>query len=198
VLGNDAYNTKTGTNYQALFQGIAAKHPDAIMVGGLVCENGGQVIKDKVAVLGDNSKVKLLLPDGFTTQSTIDDSGAKIAEGAYMSVGGVPVDKLTGAGSTFISDFTAKYSPDAVDPYTPYAAAAAEVLLKAIEASDGSRASVTQNMFGIQLTGTVLGDFSIDENGDTDQGSMTIYQAVSGKLGNPQVITPDKSLVETG
>jgi branched-chain amino acid transport system substrate-binding protein len=198
VLGNVAYNTKTGTNYQALFQGIAAKHPDAIMVGGLVCENGGQLIKDKVAVLGDNTKVKLLLPDGFTTQSTIDDSGAAIAEGAYMSVGGVPVDELTGAGSTFIADFKAKYNPDAVDPYTPYAAAAAEVLLKAIEASDGSRASVTQNMFGIQLTGTVLGDFSIDENGDTDQGSMTIYQAVGGKLGNPQVITPDKSLVETG
>jgi branched-chain amino acid transport system substrate-binding protein len=198
VLGNEAYNTKTGTNYQALFQGIAAKHPDAIMVGGLVCENGGQLIKDKVAVLGDNSKVKLLLPDGFTTQSTIDDSGAKIAEGAYMSVGGIPVDQLTGTGATFISDFTAKYSPDAVDPYTPYAAAATEVLLKAIEASDGTRASVTQNLFGIQLTGTVLGDFSIDANGDTDQGSMTIYQAVGGKLGNPQVITPDKSLVETG
>ena len=56
VLGNSAYNTKTGTNYQALFQGIAAKHPDAIMVGGLICENGGQLIKDKVAVLGDNTQ----------------------------------------------------------------------------------------------------------------------------------------------
>jgi branched-chain amino acid transport system substrate-binding protein len=198
VLGNDAYNTKTGTNYQALFQGIAAKHPDAIMVGGLICENGGQLIKDKVAVLGDNSKVKLLLPDGFTTQSTIDDSGAKVAEGAYMSVGGVPVDQLTGAGATFISDFQAKYHPDAVDPYTPYAAAATEVLLKAIAASDGSRASVTQNLFGISLTGTVLGDFAINDAGDTNQGSMTIYQAVSGKLGNAQVITPPANLVETG
>ena len=68
-----------------------------------------------------------------------------------MSVGGVPVDELTGAGATFIDDFKAKYSPDAVDPYTPYAAAAAEVLLKAIEASDGTRASVTQNLFGIQI-----------------------------------------------
>ncbi len=198
VLGNDAYNTKTGTNYQALFQGIASKHPDAIMVGGLICENGGQLIKDKVAVLGANSGVKLLLPDGFTTQSTITDSGAKIAEGAYMSVGGVPVDQLTGAGSTFLSDFKAKYSPDAVDPYTPYAAAATEVLLQAIAASDGTRASVSSNLFGIQLTGTVLGDFAIDANGDTNQGSMTIYQAVGGQLGNAQVITPPKSLVETG
>ena len=80
VLGNSAYNTKTGTNYQALFQGIAAKHPDAIMVGGLVCENGGQLIKDKVAVLGDNNKVKLLLPDGFTTSQTLTDAG-KASEG---------------------------------------------------------------------------------------------------------------------
>ena len=27
VLGNDAYNTKTGTNYQSLFQKIAASTP---------------------------------------------------------------------------------------------------------------------------------------------------------------------------
>jgi len=198
VLGNDAYNTKTGTNYRALFQGIAAKHPDAVMVGGLICENGGQLIKDKVSVLGDNSKVKLLLPDGFTTQSTIDDAGAKTAEGAYMSVGGVPVDELTGAGAQFLSDFKAKFNPDAVDPYTPYAAAAAEVLLKAIEQSDGTRASVSKNLFGIQLSDTVLGNFAINEAGDTNQGSMTIYQATNGKLGNAQVINPDPNLVETG
>ncbi len=198
VLGNSAYNTKTGTNYQALFQGIAAKHPDAIMVGGLICENGGQLIKDKVSVLGNNSKVKLLLPDGFTTQSTIDDAGANVAEGAYMSVGGVPVDELKGAGATFITDFQNKYHPDAIDPYTPYAAAATQVLLKAIAASDGTRASVTSNLFGIDLTDTVLGNFAINDAGDTNQGSMTIYQATNGKLGNAQVITPPANLVQTG
>jgi branched-chain amino acid transport system substrate-binding protein len=196
VLGNEGYNTKTGTNYQALFQKIKAKNPDAIMVGGLICENGGQLIKDKVAVLGANSDVKLLLPDGFTTQSTIDDAGAA-AEGAYMSVGGVPVEQLSGAGSTFVSEFQAKYSPDAIDPYTPYAAAATEVLLKAIEASDGSRGDVSSKLFGLQMTGTVLGDFAIDPNGDTDQGSMTINIAKGGKLATFKVIEPDPSLVET-
>jgi branched-chain amino acid transport system substrate-binding protein len=198
VLGNEAYNTKTGTNYQSLFQKIGGKNPDAIMVGGLICENGGQLIKDKVSVLGANTgKVKLLLPDGFTTQSTIDDAGADVAEGAFMSVGGVPVEQLTGEGANFIKEFTAKYSPDAVDPYTPYAAAAAEVLLKAIEASDGSRASVTENLLNQQMTGTVLGDFSIDDKGDTDQGSMTINVAKGGKLQTFKVITPPDNLVVT-
>ena len=58
-------------------QQIGATHPDAIFIGGLICENGGQLIKDKVSVLGPNTgKVKLILPDGFTTQSTIDEAGA--------------------------------------------------------------------------------------------------------------------------
>ncbi len=112
IAGFAAYNTKTGTNYQALMQQIGATHPDAIFIGGLICENGGQVIKDKVAVLGPNTgKVKLILPDGFTTQSTIDEAGAKNAEGLYASVAGVPPDQLTGAGATFVSDFTNTYHP---------------------------------------------------------------------------------------
>ena len=162
IKGFAAYNTKTGTNYQALMQQIGATHPDAIMVGGLVCENGGQLIKDKVAVLGKNTgNVKLLLPDGFTTQSTIDEAGAANAEGLYASVAGVPPDQLTGAGKTFVTDFTNTYHPDALDPYTPYAAAAAQVLLNAIAASDGSRADIAKHLFGVSVTNSVLGSFAI-------------------------------------
>jgi len=197
VKGFSAYNTKTGTNYQALMQQIGATHPDAIMVGGLVCENGGQLIKDKVSVLGPNTgNVKVLLPDGFTTQSTIDESGAKNAEGLYSSVAGVPPDQLKGAGATFVQDFTNKYHPDALDPYTPYAAAATQVLLNAIKASDGSRASISQHLFGVTVKDSVLGTFSIDQNGDTNQGSMTVDVAKGGKLVTYKVLTPPSNLVE--
>jgi branched-chain amino acid transport system substrate-binding protein len=198
IKGFAAYNTKTGTNYQALMQQIGATHPDAIMVGGLVCENGGQLIKDKVSVLGPNTgKVKLLLPDGFTTQSTIDEAGAANAEGLYASVAGVPPDQLKGAGATFVSDFTNTYHPDALDPYTPYAAAAAQVLLNAIAASDGTRADIAKHLFGIKVTNSVLGSFAIDQNGDTNQGSMTIDVAKGGKLQTYNVLTPPSNLVET-
>ena len=197
IKGFAAYNTKTGTNYQALMQQIGATHPDAIMVGGLVCENGGQLIKDKVSVLGPNTgNVKLLLPDGFTTQSTIDEAGAKNAEGLYSSVAGVPPDQLKGAGATFVQDFTNKYHPDALDPYTPYAAAATQVLLNAIKASDGSRASISQHLFGVTVNDSVLGTFSIDQNGDTNQGSMTVDVAKGGKLVTYKVLTPPSNLVE--
>ncbi len=198
ILGFSAYNTKTGTNYQAQMQQIGSLHPDAIMVGGLICENGGQLIKDKVSVLGSNTgKVKLLLPDGFTTQSTITESGASNANGLYASVAGVPPDQLKGAGATFVSDFTAAYHPDVMDPYTPYAAAAAQVLLNAIKASSGTRPDIAKHLFGVSVTNSVLGNFAIDQNGDTNQGTMTIDVAKAGKLATFKVITPPASLVET-
>jgi branched-chain amino acid transport system substrate-binding protein len=198
VLGNEAYNTKTGTNYQSQFQQIKSKNPDAIMIGGLICENGGQVIKDKVAVLGDNSKVKLLLPDGFTTDQTITDAGGA-ATGAFMSVAGVPPDQLTGAGATFVKDFEQKYSTDHLEPYTPYAAAAAAVMLNAIAQSDGTRASVTEHLLNQTIGNSVLGGFQINSSGDTNQGSMTIYTAKPNDkhISTYKVITPDPSLVIT-
>ena len=56
--------------------------------------------------------------------------------------------------------------PDAqVEPYTVYAAAAAEVLLDAISRSDGSREDVIAKLFETNLD-TFVGHMSFDRNGD--------------------------------
>ena len=79
-----------------LFKKIQATGADAVFLGGLIDENGAQVIKDKVAVLGPNDgKVKLFAPDGFTTQATIDEAGPA-SKGMYMSVAGQPIDEFRG------------------------------------------------------------------------------------------------------
>ena len=54
IVGNEAWDAKQ-PNYTALFEGIKAKNPDCVYLGGINDNNGGQLIRDKVAVLGDNN-----------------------------------------------------------------------------------------------------------------------------------------------
>ena len=101
VLGNDKWDASQ-PNYQSLFQGIASKNPGAVFLGGIVSNNGGQLIKDKVSVLGDNSKVILMGPDGFNDSATAKDAGTA-AEGMYVTIGGQDPNKLTNAtGQAFV------------------------------------------------------------------------------------------------
>ena len=80
---------------------------DGLFLGGLIDENGAQVIKDKVKVLGPNDgDVKLYMPDGFTTQQTIDEAGVENTRNAFFSVAGVPTDEFESqAAEDFITTF---------------------------------------------------------------------------------------------
>ena len=65
ILGNQPWDAKQ-PNYTALFQSIKSKNPDCIFLAGIYDNNGGQLVKDKVKVLGDNTKVMMMGPDGFS------------------------------------------------------------------------------------------------------------------------------------
>src|ERR671930_1333438 len=148
VTGFAAYDPKQA-NYRALFTRIQGQNPDAVFIGGLIDENSGQLINDKVSVLGPNtpnpsSGVMLMLPDGFTTDAIFQRSqgGTPNAKGAYFSVAGVGIDKYKGPALKFINGFRSTLHGKPVDPYAILAAQAAQVLLDAIAKSDGSRSQV--------------------------------------------------------
>src|SRR5439155_1314936 len=81
---------------------------DAVFLGGLICENGGKVIKDLRSVLGKN--VTLLAPDGFTPISAVVSGAGAAAEGVYVSVAGEPNEALPAGGKKFVKDFGATQS----------------------------------------------------------------------------------------
>jgi branched-chain amino acid transport system substrate-binding protein len=199
ISGFAAWDPKAAS-YEALMNTIEGTGAQAVFLGGLICENGGQVIKDKVAVLGDNVEdpsqgVVLLAPDGFTTQATIDEAGAASA-GMFSSVAGVPADQLTGAGKEFVDSFMAETGAEPpLEPYTAYAAQAAEVLLAAIEAGGDDRAAVVEALFTTSIEDGILGSFELNENGDPSVGPVTIYVAADS-FGTHEVITPEPDLVE--
>jgi branched-chain amino acid transport system substrate-binding protein len=193
VAGFEAWDPKA-SSYEGLFRKIGGTGADAVFLGGLIDENGAKVIKDKVAVLGKNDgKVKLFAPDGFTTQQTIDEAGTSAA-GMYMSVAGVPIDQFKGKGAEFAKAFKPTLGGKEIDPYAIYGAQAAQVLLDAIAASDGSRADVIAKLFQTKVNNGYLGSFDINENGDPSgaEGAVvgfTIYKATD-KLETDKTISP--------
>jgi branched-chain amino acid transport system substrate-binding protein len=167
VVGFEAWDPKA-SNYEALMRSVGQSGADGLFLSGLIDENGAQVVRDKVKVLGPNDgDVQLFMPDGFTTQQTIDESGVENTQGAYFSVAGVPTDEFEAeSAQQFITAFQETLGGDPVDPYAIYGAQAAQIMVDAIAASDGTRPSVIEQMFATQCEGCFLGDFSFNENGD--------------------------------
>jgi branched-chain amino acid transport system substrate-binding protein len=172
---------------------IKASGAQGVFLGGLICENGGKLIKDIRA--GVSSSVKIMLPDGFTPASaTIKEAGAA-AQGATISVAGLPNSALKGAGKTFVANFTKAVSVP--DPYSVYAAQAAEVLVQAIAQSNGTKADVTKQLFKVNLKNSILGNVSFNSNGDVTSNPVTIYRVKGNAAPTLKVITPPKSLVKS-
>jgi branched-chain amino acid transport system substrate-binding protein len=199
IAGFEAFDPKA-SSYQALYKKIQATGADGVFIGGLICENGAQLIKDKVAVLGDNEKVKLITPDGFATQQTIDDAGSA-SNGMYMSVAGQPINKFQGAAREFATNFSKEYlNGKTIDPYAIYGGQAATVMLDAIAASDGTRSDVIKQLFATKVQNGLLGSFSFNANGDPQEASgavvaITVYKGES-KLVTADVISPKQSTVD--
>jgi branched-chain amino acid transport system substrate-binding protein len=192
IVGFTAWDGKA-SSYEALAVKIKASGAQAVFLGGLVCENGGKLIKDLKA--GLPSSVKIMLPDGFTPVSAVVQGAGTAAEGVTVSVAGLPNEALKGAGQKFIKDFTkADHRPP--DPYSVYAAQAAEVVVAAIAASNGTRADITKQLFKTNLKGSILGDMSFNANGDVTKNPVTIYKVKGGKSTTFKVIVPPKALVK--
>ncbi len=86
----------------------------------------------------------------------------------YISYAGYPLERLGAAGQKFMAAF-AKYlkvPKSKLPPYSVYQAQSAQIMLDAISRSDGTRASVTKEMFKARVTNGIMGTFHFDKKGD--------------------------------
>ncbi len=188
VLGNEPWDSKQ-TSYSALFTKIKEKNPGAIYLAGIYDNNGGQLVKDKVSILGDNKTLPMMAPDGFTGYPELQKLAQ--AEGLYLSFTGLTVDQLKAAGGSaakLLDAYKAKYGSDLTSSFAIYGVAAAQVILAAIEKSDGTRKGVTDAVFsgeGITIpaaTSMTGKDIKISPtNGDITSQDISILQMTGGK-----------------
>jgi branched-chain amino acid transport system substrate-binding protein len=191
VVGFRAWNSKAA-GYRSLMRTVADAAPDGILLAGLIEENGARLIKDKVAVLGANSGVKLFAADGFAQQSTIALAG-RAAKGMFASVPGAVPQSLTGPGKKLVEKLEAAVGGP-VELYAPYAGQAASVLLGAIE-KGGNRPGTIDAVFATKIHNGITGSFKILPSGDPSVGPITV--SVAKKSFMPfRVFEPGPALVK--
>jgi branched-chain amino acid transport system substrate-binding protein len=180
------------SSYEALAVKIKSSGAQGVFLGGLICENGGKLIKD---IRAGAPSVHIIAPDGFTPVSAVVQGAGNAANGMTVSVAGLPNEKLPATGKKFVSAFK-KVAHKAPDPYSVYAAQATEALVQAIAQSNGSRSDVTAQVFKVNLKNSILGHMSFNKNGDVTANPVTIYLVKAGKSTTYKVIVPPASLVK--
>ena len=82
------------------------------------------------------------------------------------------------------------------NPYSAYGAQAMDVILQAVAKGGGNRAATTKSIFGLTITGGILGTFSINNSGDTNLLPITIYRQQGKDLVPVTTITVPESLTK--
>jgi branched-chain amino acid transport system substrate-binding protein len=194
VVGPEPYDPKA-SDYTSTFN--AVKGVDGVFIGAIIDNNGAKVVKDKVSVLGDNTKVKLFGPDGMLVEDLPKDAGPA-AEGMYLSVPGSPASEIQGPAKELL-DKVQQAVGGKLEVYTSYGIQAAQALLKAIENSDGSRESVVENLLQVNIPAdqSALGrDITFDENGDVPFKDISFSVVKGSEINYDQTVTPDAALLE--
>ncbi|HET7168788.1 MAG TPA: branched-chain amino acid ABC transporter substrate-binding protein [Candidatus Limnocylindrales bacterium] len=176
ILGRDGIDGKA-PDYKALAEKVKATNPDLVYYGGITQNNAGQLWRDLRDAMPN---VKIMGPDGVYENEFIQ-AAAEAAEGSYITFGGVPPDKLTGAGADFVKKYTEKYPNNPAEGYTAYGYEAAKVVLAAIEKAAAKnpadvlalRAAVLDEVKATKDFSGALGTWSFDADGDTSLTEMS-------------------------
>jgi branched-chain amino acid transport system substrate-binding protein len=170
--------------YAPLARQVAVRKPGLVYLAGVPGNNGRRLLIDLRAKLGPD--VVFVGGDAWLSVAPADLGEA--GEGLLMALDGVPTEMLPPAGKSFLRAFGKPAFVLRGALGAPEAAQAAEVLLDAIGRSDGSRASVVDELFKTDVKNGILGSFKFDRNGDIDPAAVGLFRITNGKVVADRVI----------
>jgi branched-chain amino acid transport system substrate-binding protein len=183
IISNEAID-KNAPNYRSLAARAADAGADCFIFSGITANNAVQLYKDFEAALPD---AKLYGPDGVAEAGFVDpkEGGipATVAAKVKLTVATLSPDEYPAEGQEFFDAFREKYNEPNPNPYAIYGYEAMRLALDAIERSGtGERADILAALFETRDRESVLGTYSIDENGDTTLTDYGIYSVEDGEL----------------
>jgi branched-chain amino acid transport system substrate-binding protein len=164
-------------SYRPLAAAIAQTGADGVFLAVPSEPRSVRLLTDLRTRLG--RPVQFMAPDGFDPETAVVAGAA--AEGMTISQPGPANDHLGREGKQFIASFSKRFGEEPTR-YAVNAAQAIDVLLRAIASSDGTRTSVTTNLFKTSVSNGILGTFLITPTGDTTLNAVAIYRIVGGKV----------------
>jgi branched-chain amino acid transport system substrate-binding protein len=179
VLGHESIDAKS-QEFKSLMTTIKGTNPDLVYFGGTTQSKGGQLAKDLVAAGLD---AKFMCPDGCFEEAFIESAGAEnLNDRCFITFGGLPPDKLEGAGKEFVEKYKAKYKSEP-EAYAIYGYEAAKVALEAIrKAGKKDRSAIVEACRTLKDYEGALGKWSFDENGDTTMRVLSGSTVKDGKF----------------
>jgi len=186
IAGNDGIDTKAA-NFRSLATKIKSSGADCMFFGGITQNKGVQVFKDVGAA---NPTMKLFGPDGVAESAFSTKLGSSVEKNTYITNPTLDPKLYPPAAQDFFAKFKQKFGNDP-QPYAIYGYEAMKVALLAIQnAGDkgNDRQAVIDAFFKIKDRDSVLGKYSIDENGDTTLSDYGADRVEGGKLVFDKVI----------
>lgn len=169
-------------DFKALLTRIDSLHPEGIYFGGLYTEAG--LILKQMRELG--MKELFISGDGTRTGALWDVAG-DAADGAYLTMVGVPVEDMPSA-KQFIDDYRKRWTGAGEDlkPYDIYGYEAAQILFDALAKAGPDRAKLLDALRQTKHAG-IVGTTVFDEKGDTLNKTITMTRADAKSRSFPAV-----------
>jgi branched-chain amino acid transport system substrate-binding protein len=183
VAGNEAID-KVAANYRSLAARSASAGVDCVVYAGITANNAVQLFKDFARALPD---ARLYGADGISDESFTDPANggipAEVARRTRITVATLAPDQYPPDGQEFFREYERRYGDANPDPWAIYGYEAMRLALDAIERSGtADNADVVTALFDTRDRESVLGTYSIDENGDTTLTDYGVYSIEDGEL----------------
>jgi branched-chain amino acid transport system substrate-binding protein len=186
IAGNDGIDTKAA-NFRSLAAKVKSSGADCMFYGGITQNKAVQLWKDVGAA---NPDIKMFGPDGVAESAFTTKLPAALQSRTFITNPTLDPKLYPPSAQDFFKTYKQKFGKNP-EPYAIYGYEAMQVALLAIQnAGDkgNDRQAVIDEFFKIKDRDSVLGKYSIDENGDTTLSDYGGDKVKGGQLVFDKVI----------
>lgn len=168
--------TSDQQDFTAELTQVKALNPDVVVFAGLT--PGGVRVGQQMDKLGIDAVFEGV--SGIKSDAYFEGLGADLAEGTVTFLEGAPAEKLPG-GAFFLGAYEKAGYATPPEAYGPFAYAAMNLLIDAVEAVGPDRKAIVAYMGTVKDHESITGPISFDDHGQNTVALITGYVAQDGK-----------------